>query len=79
MSGAKKVVMGHEMDWLRKALGLPEFVTYIGIDCRVGEAVTVDCEYFPEIGPDEQLAMETEFARYRLERVEESEEPRSEA
>lgn len=61
------------MDWLRKALGLPEHVTYIGIRVRVDEIVTVECEYFPEIGPDEQLAMETEFARYRLERIEESE------
>ncbi|MFA5054370.1 MAG: hypothetical protein WC565_09940 [Parcubacteria group bacterium] len=65
--------MGHEMDWLRKALGLPEFVTYIGLDCRVGGAVTVECEYFPEIGPDGQLAIETEFARYRLERIEDDE------
>jgi hypothetical protein len=63
--------MGHEMDWLRKVLCLPEYVTEFHLHCVVGEPVTVDCKFFPAFDSDTNEEIVTQLAHYELVRKDE--------
>lgn len=55
------IVMGHQIGKaLCDALQLPEQTKSFVLRAQVGEAVTIECEYYPDVGADFTAAL-TEF------------------
>ena len=62
----KQIVAGHQIGkaWC-KALGLPKFTRSFELRCAVDEAVTVKCEYYPEVDGRQLQAALAEFEVHR--------------
>lgn len=60
---------------LMKALGLPKSTKWFVLSCRVGELVSIECEYYPE----ERTDLDTISKKYHLalEEIKENEETSS--
>lgn len=62
----KQIVAGHQIGKaLCEALGLPKLTRSFELRCAVDEAVTVKCEYYPEVDAMQLEAALAEFEVYR--------------
>lgn len=68
-------LMGHQIGKaLCEALGLPKYTRSFTLRCEVGQIVTAECEYHPDI---DTATLETCIAKFELHRK--ADEPREEA